>query len=706
MIICIKICMELCIEKRYNRGIRNTEEECEMKLQELNKEVYDDLVYLEKNHKKISSLKTTQRKLGNAKEEIIREKSNVDTFERNFYLGKRIFQLLYPILTMFIMSIFISGDLSEFIELFQLFIAIPPYKRIFILTVLSMILFIKGGAGITNFGFSIFCWRVLTENTGYSLDMIAIIIFYVFFFIALALRISDVYKKMNKKEQKKEDYKIANQQLDSLSSDEIIKEYQKVIKKYGCDVDSDIKAVLKGMDSHISFPNIEPYTQKDLGLKHFYSDEVQRVFSVLKHKETIERYIHDNSDVIKMTNPEKEEYLNFVQRALKIIPEKTFNIVDIERAQTSAVFTRGKDFDISLDIPNVDNRMFSCTKEIISILRIFDSYPSIWKEFNLDCKGTFIGEEGERSVLEELKFFSNQMKVLTNIRLEVNGQSVESDIIVIAPSGIFAVEVKNLGSTGSYNITIEKDGLWKKVMKNGRFKPMGSVSRQNLRHLHGIEQVVNSKISLENWIEAHSIIVFANDVVGIRNYSDNVVVRASEMMKEIRKYPRILTEKQIEEIADILQKETLPLKKYEVKNWYKLLVTSRLEMNDKADYVIEIVKPCLDFIRKSQKFFPGYSLSSTKRMGRTLPVPTISLEDDYAEYQKSDEEIRIEAEEQQKEKLRKYEEERAKRIREQEDEASYISEQSNVDELSKMMDAHLGGEPYFGIYAEADYYKK
>lgn len=99
-------------------------------------------------------------------------------------------------------------------------------------------------------------------------------------------------------------------------------------------------------------------------------------------------------------------------------------------------------------------------------------------------------------------------------------------------------------------------------------------------------------------------------------------------------------------------------------------------------------------------------MSSTKRMGRTLPVPTISLEDDYAEYQKSDEEIRIEAEEQQKEKLRKYEEERAKRIREQEDEASYISEQSNVDELSKMMDAHLGGEPYFGIYAEADYYKK
>ena len=88
---------------------------------------------------------------------------------------------------------------------------------------------------------------------------------------------------------------------------------------------------------------------------------------------------------------------------------------------------------------------------------------------------------------------------------------------------------------------------------------MGSVSRQNTRHLHGIEQVINSKLnnSVEQWIEAKSLIVFANDVVEIRNYSDNVVVRASEMVKEIRKYPQCLNEQQIREVADILRQETL-----------------------------------------------------------------------------------------------------------------------------------------------------
>lgn len=302
-----------------------------------------------------------------------------------------------------------------------------------------------------------------------------------------------------------------------------------------------------------------------------------------------------------VNNDYREGYLKIVRGLLSSIPQFKFNIDMVSELCNPMKAGTYWDSDKHRWCPYYYSypRFATSVRPIIeskayrNIDSIYHTYKTDLKMFNNDLKGTLIGADGEREVLKTLMDFekivgSDKMRILPNIRMEPNGMSIESDFIVVCQQGIFALEVKNLGSTGSYNITIEKDGLWKKVMKNGRWKEMSnSISRQNERHLMGIEQVVNSKLgnTSENWISAKSLIVFANNVVGIRNYSSNVIVRDSEVMTEIRKNPICLNEQQINQIYEILMAENLPAKKYVMENWMAKLVAVHLELAQRTQEI-------------------------------------------------------------------------------------------------------------------------
>ena len=516
---------------------------------------------------------------------------------------------------------------------------------------------------------------------------------------SISQRIKGVFRDSASKKREKESLNLLVERDYNLWN-----RYRLTMNKYQCSVDTDMMTVIKKMDNLMSYSDVDIKYGKDkhdLGMLYLKSEMGQEIFAKRVCKEELKKYLADTSDVIKMTNQEKEQYLLLVQEMIQSLPQTIKNIRVIEQTVKDPILTK-KENDKILTLRLETNNLYAHLKDVSVIARIIlnslEKYNSKWKEFKHDCKGTFVGEEGERAVLEELKFFSNQMEILTNIRFEINGQSVESDIIVVAPQGIFVIEVKNLGSTGSYNITIEKDGLWKKVMKNGRWKQMGSVSRQNTRHLHGIEQVINSKLnnSVEQWIEAKSLIVFANDVVEIRNYSDNVVVRASEMVKEIRKYPQCLKEQQIQEVADILRQETLLPKKYEVQNWYKFLVETKLEIIDKMDYIYPIAQSCVTMLKECSNVFSGYELPRCNRSGEM--GGSVSLFDDEREYQKSVEELE---QEKRAEQERQMEEER--RIRERAEnfinnKHSAYGEQSYEQKYFDF-DAYMRGEIH-SVYSE------
>lgn len=376
-----------------------------------------------------------------------------------------------------------------------------------------------------------------------------------------------------------------------------------------------------------------------LEVSNLFKDIVLKVgdatlFDVLKQKQ----------DEIYVNNDEREKYLNVVVLLLEKIEKIKFKIELISDIGIELLLLKGEDY-----VPYIYPKLRDSITPIIQSdeytelkkLNVF--YKEELKQFNNDLKGTLIGANGEREVLKTLTDFAeisgkDKIRILPNIRLEPNGKSVESDFIVVCPNGVFALEVKNLGSTGSYNITVEKDGLWKKVMKNGRWKQMpDSISRQNERHLMGIEQVINSQMgnSTESWIEAKSLIVFANNVVGIRNYSNNVIIRDSEIMTEIRKHPICLNEQQINQIAEILLAESLPAKKYKMENWMNKLVGAHLELAQRT-------KEIYPYVQKYIEIASAYNykiLDDASRRNYEVVPEELSLADDESEYQKSPEEI-------------------------------------------------------------------
>lgn len=344
--------------------------------------------------------------------------------------------------------------------------------------------------------------------------------------------------------------------------------------------------------------------------------------------ESLFHYFTIRDNTFKIKNDEKERYILLIQDIIKSM-SLPFNIEKVRHIDEP-----WRDYRFHIASPNLSRIGASLIKQppFQKLTEVYDTYARNFSQFSSEAKGTIIGESGERAVMEEFAFYASKWRILQNIRLEVNGQSVESDIIAVTPYGVFVVEVKNLGSTGSYNITVEKDGLWKKVMKNGRWKAMGSVSRQNTRHLHGIEEVVNEALHNDyaHWIQANSIIVFANDVVGIRNYSPNVIVRASEMVGEIRKHPICLDESQIEAIATILEQRTLEPKKYEMPNYGKDILAVYLDIYYRANALLPQIKPVFDIIETlAQIPEPPHSIDFSVIDNNTA----FSLEDNEADYE-------------------------------------------------------------------------
>lgn len=433
---------------------------------------------------------------------------------------------------------------------------------------------------------------------------------------------------------------------------------------------------VQGFDKVIKYPvahvpEKNEVNREQLMVNLLNSTVFQSIIDKMKisNEKGVVKLLLSKENALFVDNDEREEYFRVIQELLESIPQVKFNIRAVSKLGEKIFIEKDIEGERHyLKFPNLKAAVTpvldsEACKKIVDLNEV---YETNLKAFNSDLKGTLIGAEGEREVAKTLKDFEQlvgreKMRILPNIRMEPNGQSVESDFIVVCQYGVFALEVKNLGSTGSYNITVEKDGLWKKVMKNGHWKEMpDSISRQNERHLMGIEQVINSKMgnSTENWIEAKSLIVFANNVVGIRNYSDNIIIRDSEIMTEIRKNPIYLNEQQINQIAEILIAESLPAKKYKMENWMNRLVAVHLELAQRTQDIYPYLQDYIDIMTAfNYKMNLGFSLPDYQ-----VSQEIVSLEDDESEYQQSAQELE---EERRAEQQRQMEEQRLARKREE-----------------------------------------
>lgn len=149
-------------------------------------------------------------------------------------------------------------------------------------------------------------------------------------------------------------------------------------------------------------------------------------------------------------------------------------------------------------------------------------FCNIIKFYEAEYFGIKAGIDGENYVRRVLDMHDGEFFALYDVRLEFPGddgknESVETDVLVLSPNGLFALEIKNYGSSGSYKIVVTQDGQWYKEFKGakGKRESIPNPVAQNDRHIAFLGKFINDLLgrNMMNRVEIENVIVLANDNV-------------------------------------------------------------------------------------------------------------------------------------------------------------------------------------------------
>lgn len=262
---------------------------------------------------------------------------------------------------------------------------------------------------------------------------------------------------------------------------------------------------------------------------------------------------------------------------LPIFSDYRYQKEDIEYLQTI--------YPIDLnDIGKIINKRKQCFNAILDIRQKITSDSIITQK----------GKHGEDSVIKFLNYYKDNYIILENILVDFDGETSESDAIIVCDKGVFVIEIKNHGNVNS-TLSISSDGRWA-MIKNGKKEFKDNVFEQNNRHCAINQTILNRELKNRginmDYIKCNSIIVIANDKVEIDNESSNAILRKSEIITYIENLQTStkLSKDIQEEIADIFKSKNLPPKKFPVTDLYN-------------DYCIALRE-----FEKLQKILTGYYL--------------------------------------------------------------------------------------------------
>lgn len=221
------------------------------------------------------------------------------------------------------------------------------------------------------------------------------------------------------------------------------------------------------------------------------------------------------------------------------------------------------------------------------------------------------GLRGEWAVQDILDMHAGAFLVIHDLRMEFPGRgdrvdSVEIDTLVLAPNGIFAVEVKNYGASGRYKIIVTGDGNWYKEYPprwdddTPKREVMQNPFAQNDRHVAFLERFINELLGrgMSDWVHVENIICIANDQVTLETDpgAKQTLTRVSNLYNQLT-YDRTqkLTVEELEKIKAAIESKSLPGKKYPVKDyskqmswaaeWYRYLIET-------SDHIIDAARRC------------------------------------------------------------------------------------------------------------------
>lgn len=231
------------------------------------------------------------------------------------------------------------------------------------------------------------------------------------------------------------------------------------------------------------------------------------------------------------------------------------------------------------------------------------------KYYANDYKGIRAGVDGEKEVRTALDDLGGWIIPLYNLLLEFMGPdgsytTVEIDALVLAPNGIYALEVKNFGSYKSdYEIIVARDGSWYKEYDywtenkgSPKREPMDNPFRQNARHTSYIEKFVNQYLgrTRSNWIFVEGIVVLANDKVSVRVEfgAPQSPTRIGTLCNRLRQNKEtVLSEDEIQRLANAFISRNLPSHEY--------------PLYDHRDEIFQLSKTCESMLEMATNINQG-----------------------------------------------------------------------------------------------------
>ncbi|PLS19282.1 hypothetical protein CVD28_02395 [Bacillus sp. M6-12] len=306
----------------------------------------------------------------------------------------------------------------------------------------------------------------------------------------------------------------------------------------------------------------------------------------------------DKAKEVKFTN---DDAVEFLEKELESLKQMNFKKLESKARKALRSLTPNNEVGVPLEEIESVLKEFSIDKTALAIFsdeieQLQTSLNETIQQTEKDLAIVGSGVRGEQRVNEELGMYDYIWERLSSARLNINGQSVETDNIIISTKGIYSLEVKNYAQSGSYSIRVTKDGQWLKVFPNGNEEPIEkSVTSQMNRHI-----ALKQKFVFDEWqknkgqdvpfIPFQPVFVIANETVRIENETDLPVMRASQIYHHIMKQPDILTKEQVSEITQIIKRNMLPLNKYGYKEYSTYLQNIEKELNSREKLLSEAVE--------------------------------------------------------------------------------------------------------------------
>ncbi len=175
-------------------------------------------------------------------------------------------------------------------------------------------------------------------------------------------------------------------------------------------------------------------------------------------------------------------------------------------------------------------------------------------------QGLEFGQKGEKKAAQAIELLGDKVLSLQNLRLKYNNLDIEHDLVIIAPTGVFSVEVKNK----RYNGSISEKG----ILKSGSHSE--NLIEQIRRHTNSLsqhlEEIYKKQPQMKKKLHVYPIILWANDHSTVKDYFKEVPVcyinRLEYEIFKKEKYKGHLSRNEMEDICSRLKKRRQKNREY------------------------------------------------------------------------------------------------------------------------------------------------